>query len=366
MQLRELIDVLEAIAPTRFAEPWDNVGLLVGDPHQPVTRAMLAIDYTPAVAAEAAADRCDAVVAYHPPIFKAIKRVTSTGPTAAVFDAVRRGVALYSPHTALDVAGGGTNDVLADIVGLADRSPLKLAEGHASQYKLVTFVPTDALERVSAAIFEAGAGRIGHYSACSFRTQGTGTFFGEEGSNPTVGQSGRLETAAEVKVETVLPTARVRDVIRALRQSHPYEEPAFDLNVLAAVPEGVGIGRVGPLERPTPRAELFARIKAGLGLDHLLVSGPTDGDVTRVAVCAGACGDLLDNAMAEGVGLYLTGEMRHHDALKAAAAGVTVVCTLHSNSERAALKRLAEMITGRLPALPVSLSRSDRDPFEIR
>jgi dinuclear metal center YbgI/SA1388 family protein len=366
MQLRALIDVMEEIAPTRYAEPWDNVGLLVGDPGQPVSRVMLTIDYTPAVAAEAAGHGCDAVVAYHPPIFKPIKRVTSSGPTSAVFDAVRRGVALYSPHTALDVAEGGTNDVLGDIVGLIDRWPLKLAEGLTSQYKLVTFVPVDALEKVSQAIFAAGAGHIGHYSACSFRTQGMGTFFGEAGSNPTVGQAGRLEVAPEIKVETVVPTARVQDVIRALRQAHPYEEPAFDLNVLAAVPEGVGIGRVGELPQPTARRAVIDRIKQGLGLDHVLVAGPTDGDVRRVAVCAGSCGDLLDNALAAGVDLYLTGELKHHDALKAALAGVTVVCTLHTNSERATLQKVAETISRRLPDLPVLLSQADRDPFAIR
>ena len=180
MKLHELTEVLNDIAPTRNAESWDNVGLLVGDPGQDVARAMLAIDYTPEVAQEAAADRCDAVIAYHPPIFQPVKRITARGPSDLIHDAIRRGVAIYSPHTALDVADGGTNDVLADVLGLTDRSPLKLAaETKASQYKLVTFVPEDAVARVSEALFAAGAGRIGNYKWCSFRSPGMGTFFGE-------------------------------------------------------------------------------------------------------------------------------------------------------------------------------------------
>src|SRR5579864_8779385 len=173
VKLKQIIDALEQIAPTGHAEPWDNVGLLAGDPEQDVARALLAIDYTAEVAAERASLDCALVVAYHPPIFQAVKRFTAGDP---VFDAVRAGVAIYSPHTALDVAEGGTNDVLCEVLGLARRSPLKLADTKPSQYKLVTFVPAVALLKVSQALFDAGAGRIGRYSSCSLRPPGTGTF----------------------------------------------------------------------------------------------------------------------------------------------------------------------------------------------
>jgi dinuclear metal center YbgI/SA1388 family protein len=365
--LSSLVDALEHIAPTRHAETWDNVGLLVGDPAHAVNGVMLTIDYTPEVACEATGAACDAIVAYHPPIFEPLKRVTSSGTSAAVFDAIRRGVAIYSPHTALDVAEGGTNDVLADVIGMSktDRAPLRLAETKATQYKLVTFVPQDAVARVSEAIFAAGAGRIGQYSSCSFRSPGTGTFFGEEGTNPTIGQAGKLEEASEVRLETVVPIAKVLAVVTALRQSHPYEEPAFDLNALAAAPEGVGLGRIGALDPPAPREQLFDAIKRGLGIDRLLIAGPTTGTVGRAAVCAGACGNLVNDALAQKAEMYLTGELRHHDALKAAAAGMTVVCALHSNSERATLRRLRERLTEKLPDLPIHVSQKDRDPFAI-
>jgi dinuclear metal center YbgI/SA1388 family protein len=366
MLLRELIDVLEELAPTRHAESWDNVGLLVGDPGQSVSKAMLTIDYTPEVACEAAGETCDVVIAYHPPIFDALKRVIAGGASGAVFDAVRRGLALYSPHTALDVAEGGTNDMLADAIALKERAPLRLAQTKATQYKLVTFVPEKDADRVSNALFEAGAGRIGKYSACSFRSAGTGTFFGEEGTNPAIGQSGRLERAEELRVETVVPISKVDVVIQALRASHPYEEPAFDLQTLAAPPEGLGMGRIGEFGSPVSRAELVERVKRELELSHVLVAGPTEGTANRAAVCAGACGNLLDDALSQKADVYVTGEMRHHDALKAAKAGMTVVCTLHSNSERAVLKRLQRRLAERLPALPMVLSRQDRDPFAVR
>jgi dinuclear metal center YbgI/SA1388 family protein len=366
MLLRELMNVLEKIAPTRNAESWDNVGLLVGDPAHDVSKAMLTIDYTPEVACEAAGAAVDMVISYHPPIFDPLKRVVAGGLSGAVFDAIRRGVALYSPHTALDVAEGGTNDMLADAIGLEGRAPLRLAQTKATQYKLVTFVPEKDADRVSNALFEAGAGRIGNYSACSFRSVGTGTFYGEEGTNPAIGERGRLERAEELRIETVVPISRIDVVIRALRASHPYEEPAFDLQALAAPPEGLGLGRIGEFATPVAREELVERVKRELELEHVLVAGPTAGAATRAAVCAGACGNLLDDALSQKADFYVTGEMRHHDALKAARAGMTVVCTLHSNSERAVLKRLQRRLTESLPTLPVVLSHQDRDPFAVR
>jgi dinuclear metal center YbgI/SA1388 family protein len=361
MLVRDLVAVMEELAPTRFAEAWDNVGLLVGDPARAVTRVLLAIDYTADVAEEARREKCDAVVAYHPPIFDGLKKVTAG---SAVYDAIRDGLAIYSPHTALDVAAGGTNDVLADALGMTDRAPLRPAPARDTQYKLVVFVPEANLEEVSRALFDAGAGRIGNYSACSFRARGKGTFYGEAGANPAVGEAGRLEQVDEVRLETVLPIARVEPVLRALRAAHPYEEPAFDLVRLAAPPEGVGMGRVGSIP-PTERGELLVRIKRALGLSHLLVAGPTTGEVTQAAACAGACRDLLNDALARRVGLYLTGEMRHHDALRAARAGTTVVCTLHSNSERATLARLAARLEAKLAGVAVRVSTADRDPFAL-
>src|SRR5688572_21322765 len=363
MKLSEFIAAMEAIAPTRYAEPWDNVGLLVGDPNQDVSKALLTIDYTTDVAAEGREQTCDLVIAYHPPIFEALKRVTAG---SLVYDAIRRGVAIYSPHTALDVADGGTNDMLADVLGLVDRQPLRLSETKATQYKLVVFAPEDAADKVADAIFCAGAGRIGNYTSCSFRSPGTGTFFGEEGANPSVGRAQTLERVQEVRIETVLPIDRVAPCIRAMRNAHPYATRAFDLVQLAAPPEGKGQGRLGDLPAGATREGLIERVKRELTLPQVLVAGCASGVVTRAACCAGACGDMLKDAIAQKAQFYLTGEMRHHDALRAAEAGMTVVCALHSNSERAVLRRLGARLAKEVPTLPTHLSKRDADPFTVR
>src|SRR5579863_2605145 len=185
--VRDVALAMERLAPTRYAAPWDNVGLLVGDGSSPVESVLLTVDLTRPVLEQAIADRCAAVIAYHPPLFEAAKRFLAG---SIAFEAARAGIAVYSPHTALDAAEGGTNDVLADVVGMTDRAPLRLLEAGDVAYKLVTFVPAEHVDAVSRAVFEAGAGQIGRYSSCSFRTPGTGTFFGEEGANPVVGKAG--------------------------------------------------------------------------------------------------------------------------------------------------------------------------------
>ncbi|HEY1923064.1 MAG TPA: Nif3-like dinuclear metal center hexameric protein, partial [Tepidisphaeraceae bacterium] len=246
MQLSTIITALEQIAPLSLAESWDNVGLLTGDPAQNISGILLTIDYTQAVAEEARDKKCDLVIAYHPPIFHPLKRVVAG---SLIFDAIRRGVAIYSPHSALDIAEGGTNEMLADVLGLTNRQALRTTESKPHQYKLVVFVPVEAVDRVSQALFEAGAGIIGKYTSCSFRLEGNGTFFGQEDARPTIGQPGKLEEVREIRLETVVPISQVSAVLQALRQSHPYEEPAFDLNMLAATPDANprGMGRIGSM-----------------------------------------------------------------------------------------------------------------------
>ena len=369
MLMRDLISAMGDIAPLQYAEPWDNVGLLVGDPAQSIAGIMLTIDYTKQVAEEAACLHCDAIIAYHPPLFAAVKRITTDGQSNLIHDAIRRGVSIYSPHTAWDVATGGTNDVLAELLGLTNCEPLRLTAEPARYFKLVTFVPEQNIETVRAALAAAGAGHIGGYSACSFQSPGIGIFFPEVGTNPAIGKPGTLERTPEIRLETILPIKGADAVIRALRQSHPYEEPAFDLTVVAAPPPATGQGRVGMLSKSTSLNDVLAGLKKELNLSSLLVAGEMDKTVMRVAVCAGSGGDLLDAAIASKADLFVTGELRHHDALKAIHAGVAVICTLHSNSERISLKRLKSRLEQALaPAArpPVFLSQSDRDPFAVR
>ena len=254
---------LDTLAPPHLAESWDNVGLLSGLPDSPVRRVLLTIDLTPAVYDEALAARTDLLVAYHPPIFKALKSLRITGrdaPNLAI-QLASHGVWIYSPHTALDTAPNGTNDVLAAKVGAAITGSFVHAAGQGSYLKLVTFIPQQAVEKVAEAVFEAGAGRVGvkaKYTRCSFRTPGLGTFQGDASTHPNVGAAGVYERAPEIRFETILSAGQAPAVVAALRAAHPYEEPAFDLLKMETPPESVGLGRFAVLPKAM-RLAAFAR-----------------------------------------------------------------------------------------------------------
>lgn len=366
MNVRDICNVLGKIAPLSLAAEWDNVGLLVGDPRTAVRKLLLCIDLTPEVLAEAVRAKAQMIMAYHPPIFKNISRVTADA-SPVVYQVARKGVAVYSMHTALDAAVGGTNDVLADVLDLHDRKPLEPAFDQ-DKCKIVVFLPAEDLPAVASAAFAAGAGVIGEYHGCSFMGHGVGTFCGSEHANPTRGRAERHEALEETRLEMVAPKSRLATVTQAIRDAHSYEEPAIDVYPLLDTPTDLGLGRVGRLAKPATLETIIRRIKKALGVPRVLLAG--DGDMKKrrigiAAVAAGSAGSVWKSAAAAGATLYLTGEMRHHDALAAAQADMNVVCVGHSHSERIALKRLADRLSADRPKLNVALAQSDRDPFTI-
>ena len=356
-------EALEVIAPMALAEEWDHVGLLIGRRSDRVKRMLLTIDLTEGVLAEARRRRAEMVMTYHPPIFEPIARLTDRAAPIALAAAGAH-LAVYSMHTALDVAEGGTNDVLAEAVGVVDAEPILAAAG-AGECKIVTFVPIADVPTVSAAAFEAGAGRIGDYTECSFVSPGEGGFRGGAASNPTIGRRGRRETVAELRLEVIASRVAASAVAEAIRAAHSYETPAIDVYALEPLRAGVGMGRIGPLARPVGMKTFIARVKRATGVRHVLLAGPRTGRVARVAVGAGSCGGMWSDAVSAGADVFVTGEMRHHDALAAAAAGLTVICVGHTNSERPALPHVARRLRKALPGVEVFVSHVDHDPLVV-
>ncbi len=360
----DVLAVLDQIAPLGRAEEWDNVGLLAGSPEWPVCHALLAIDLTDAVANEALRKRVDALVLYHPPIFKGIKSVTpdAATPTTRLADLIRAGVSIFAVHTALDVADGGTNDVLLDAFAPVERYPLEPVIDAGQQYKLVVFVPPTEVGALREALSAAGAGVIGHYHECSYELRGRGTFCGDETTNPTVGRKQRLEHVEETRLEMVVPHGRLGGVVRALYAEHSYEEPAFDLYPLQSLAGRglVGLGRVGRLARPATGRALLRNLDGVVDLSCATVVGDLRRRFTSVTAAAGAFGV---RRFRDADSLVLTGEFKHHDALELLKRNVTAVCIGHAASERPALGRLRDQLRRRLRGLRVELARSDCGPL---
>lgn len=389
MLISDLSRAMNEIAPLRYAEPWDNVGLLLGDASRPLRGSvLLTIDLTEAVVREAREMGASAVVAYHPPIFHALKRITTagsagTGGTARVLiAALEAGLAVYSPHTSLDGAPGGMTDWVADGLinrcgtGSGDRRALRphLGRRETEEVKIVTFVPGASVHEVRAALASGGAGKIGNYELCSFTSPGTGTFFGVADAEPAVGAAGRLEQVDEVRLEMVCSRRALPVAVETLRQFHPYEEPAIDVYELVGRPErSAGAGRRIKLDQPTTVERLAQAVKEYLGVQGVYVAkaagaageGKEEGEIDTVGVCCGSGGELVDLARAEGCHVYVTGEMKHHETLAAVEAGMSVITAGHTATERGYLPHLATKLRERLAGLRVEVSRADRSPFVL-
>ena len=303
-----------ALAPPALAADWDNVGLLLGEGAAEVRRVMTCLTVTPDSAAEAVAEGVQLVVTHHPILFRAVKRLTDATPEGRMLLSLARGgVAVYSPHTAFDDARDGINELLARRLGLTDVGPLRRRED-ARLCKVVVFTPDKDLDRVADAMFAAGAGRIGQYSECSYRLHGTGTFFGSDATNPTVGQKGRREEVAEWRLEAVCPEGSVDAVVAAVRHAHSYEEPAYDVYPLRPPASPLGVGRVGALPEARPLRDL-AGWEGGAAAGPVQLVGEPSVRWGEWPWRAGPAASSLPDAVRAGADVLLTGEARFHDYL---------------------------------------------------
>ncbi len=366
MNVKEIITAIERIVPLKLAQDWDNVGLLIGDPRHDVKNILLTIDVTSDVVTEAKTLRTDLIISYHPVIWDGLKKITGEGPTGFVYDLIRSGISVFSIHTALDAAVGGVNDGLAEIVGIVDGEPIGDYVGNPAgdNYKLVVFVPIKSVAKVSNAVFAAGAGAIGNYSHCGFGAAGAGTFLPQEGAKPAIGRKGKLEKVPEIRFETIVPAEKLNEVTAAMKNAHPYETPAFDVFKLYDTEAKFGLGRIGELARPLRTTQIIKRIKKSTGAKAIGLIGDENRLVRRAAVCAGSCGKIINSVIAAKADLYLTGELKHHQALAAQDAGLTCICMSHTVSERFILKKFAKQLQKQIKEIKIKISKKDADPFK--
>jgi len=318
-RLRDVVAALDELYPPHWAESWDAVGLVVGDPEALVRRVLFAIDPVDVVVAEAAERGADLLVTHHPLYLRGTTSVAATDPKGRVVHRLVSGrCGLFVAHTNADVACPGVSDALAEAVGLLDTEPLEPLVADPLD-KLVVFVPVADAERVLDAVAAEGAGAVGDYDRCAWTTVGEGTFRPLPGASPTVGSVGEVARVAETRLEVVLPRPRRAAVVRAMLSAHPYEEPAYDVVELASVPGRRGLGRVGRLQEPVTVEELTRTVAQALPATAAGVraSGDPMRVVEHLAVCGGAGDSLLRTAAASGADAFLTADLRHHPSSEA-------------------------------------------------
>ena len=368
VRIQDLVGLVHSLFPPSLAEEWDNCGLQIGDPAAQVERVLVALDPTEAALARAVGVGAGMLLTHHPLLLRPLRSVTPVDEAGrVVLAAAREQVAILAAHTNLDRAAGGLNDWLAARLGLATCQPL--AAGDADLLKLVVFVPAGHEEPVAEALFAAGAGTIGGYDRCSFRSAGTGTFRPGPGSQPFQGQVGQTEAAAELRLETILPRALVNKALDKLRRAHPYEEVAFDLIPLANRRPDVGLGRIGRLASPCDLEAFAVQVKAALGCSHLRLAGATPAQVAKVAVCGGSGASLIGEAARQGADVLVTGDVKYHEARLAESLGLALIDAGHFATERLVVPELAALLerTARARGLDIEVMEmgAETDPFRI-
>jgi dinuclear metal center YbgI/SA1388 family protein len=341
-RIQDLVGLVHSLYPPALAEEWDNVGLQVGEAAAELKSVLICLDPNEKALDAAVAAGAQAIVAHHPLLFRPLRSLVPADETSRIlFRAVREGVAILCVHTNLDRGRNGLNDWLAARLGVAAARPL--AAG-GELLKLVVFVPAGYESQVADALFASGAGEVGSYDRCSFRSSGTGTFRPGPGTTPFIGRAGETEAVRELRLETVLPREAAHRAVERMLKAHPYEEVAYDLIPLANRRSDVGLGRIGRLEQALPLGEFALQVKTALGANSLRLVGDAGRRVAKVALCGGSGSSLLAEAVRQGADVLVTGDVKYHEAKNAESQGIALIDGGHFATEQLMVAGLSAVL----------------------
>lgn len=363
MLIGHIIHELEKAAPPALQEGYDNTGLILGNAQNECTGVLISVDVTEAVVEEAINEGCNLIIGHHPLIFSGLKRLTGSTPQQrTVLKAIRAGISVYACHTSLDSTRGGVSQRMASMLGLTEVEPLEPVSDQ--MVKLQTYVPTAHLEDVRHALFDAGAGHIGNYDSCSYTIAGQGTFRALTGADPYVGSINELHTEAEECLQMILPRWRKNAVESALRQVHPYEEPAYEFIAVDGSLPGCGLGAVGNLKQSVTVQEFAEMIKQTFG-SPTVRSNATDfsAPVRRVALCGGSGASLIKRAIGAHAQVMLTSDVKYHDFTDMAGV-ITIMDIGHHESENCSKTIIFDIISEKFPNFAVRYAQSDVNPIK--
>jgi len=361
MRLSLLTNFLEEYAPLNYQEDYDNSGLLVGNPDLDVVGTLVALDCTEEIVDEAIAQNCNLIITHHPILFKGLKRLNGKSYIErVVIKAIKHNIALYAIHTNLDHVYNGVNGMICRKLGL--KNPRTLSPKKGLLKKLITFCPVAEAPALREALFEAGAGKISNYSECSFNIDGTGTFKGDEHTNPFVGQKGIQHQEPEVRIETIFLVQDERNVLVALLENHPYEEVAYDIYALENKLDAAGAGMVGWLEEGMEASDFLHFVKEKMQVTVIRHTKPLIKKIKRVAVCGGSGSFLLKDAIASGADAFITADFKYHEFFDADEK-LIIADIGHFESEQFTSQLLIDIIREKFPNFAIRLTEHNTNPI---
>ncbi len=362
MQIKTIAAVLDAWAPLRYAEDFDNVGLLVGNADNECTGVLVAHDVSVDVVKEAKAKKANLIVCFHPILFQPIKKLTGkTYVEKTLISAIENQCAIYAIHTALDNQKHGISYHLGKTLEL-NHQQILLPKADTLLH-LRTYVPTTAKEEVLNALHEAGAGELGNYSHCSFSTEGEGRFKGNENSDPQVGQKGEITSVEEAQINVLVPMHLKSNILQALQSTHPYESVAYELIQLENNSDVLGMGSIGYLPQPETVASFLKRVKNKLNIPYLRHSETTKETIHKVAVLGGSGSFCIDAAKAQNADALVTADLKYHDFFKGEKTFL-IVDAGHYETEHFTKKIIHQYLTKKIPNFAITLSDVKTNPVK--
>lgn len=362
MKLKKIIAVLEKMAPLAYAEDFDNVGLLVGNPDLNVRGILVCHDALESIIDEAASKDCNLIVCFHPILFSPIKKITGKNYVErSIIKAIKNDIAIYAVHTALDNHSNGVNKIICDALGLL-KTKILIPKKNFIQ-KLVTFTTSDNAEQLRNSLFVAGAGKIGNYENCSFNSQGIGTFMGNENSDPTIGEKFQFTESKEIKIEVTFEKHLQSKILKALFKNHSYEEVAYEIYTLENQHQNIGLGMIGTLENPMNESDFLHFVKETMQVGAIRHSEFIGKPIQKIAVLGGSGSSAIKNAISAGADAYLTADLKYHNFYEAENQ-ILLADIGHFESERYTKNYIVDFLTEKIPNFAIILSDENTNPVK--
>ncbi len=362
MQIKEVIQFLENLAPITYAEDFDNVGLLVGDPNATVSGILVTLDTLENIVDEAIDNNCNFIISFHPIVFKGIKKFNGKNYVErVVMKAIKHDIAIFAIHTALDNALNGVNNMMCEQLGLVNRKILIPQSGNIK--KLITYVPVAEAESLRTKLFEAGAGSIGNYDNCSFSSNGTGTFKALENANPAIGEIGKIHHEQETQIQITYPKHNENKILKTLFENHSYEEVAYEITTLENKNQHIGIGMIGELPEEVEELKFLNHIKnifkTGCVRHSELIGKP----IKKVAVLGGSGSFAIKNAIHANADIFITADLKYHQFYEAE--GKLILADIgHYESEQYTKNLIVSYLRKKISNFAIILSDKNTNPIQ--
>lgn len=361
MKVKDVITLLEELSPLSYSEDFDNTGLLVGDLNAKVSGILVTLDTLEKVIDEAIENNCNLIVSFHPIIFSGLKKITGkTYVERVVQKAIKNDIAIFSNHTALDNSFNGVNAMICKKLGLKNRSILIPQPGTIR--KLITFVPSNAAEKVRNALFAVGGGSIGNYENCSFNIEGSGSFKGNEHSSPVIGEKGQLHFEKEIQIGITFSKHLQTKILKALFEAHPYEEVAYEITTLENQDQHIGMGMIGEFDIAMDEMEFLSFLKTTMKTNCVRHSSLLEKKIKRVAVLGGSGSFAIDIAKSAGADAFISADFKYHDFFKAENT-ILLADVGHYESEQYTKDLIHSFLKKKITNFAILLSQTNTNPI---